>query len=97
MNRSNPQFVLRNWLVQDAIDTAHADDFRKVQWLLVVMERLFDEPFEPEDRAQKRPDWARNKPGCPTPPCSSRVGATQLAAGHLSSAASAGAAHRASG
>jgi len=71
MDATNPKFVLRNWLAQDAIDAAHAGDFTKVQRLLAVMERPFDEQSGNDDLAQKRPDWARDKPGCSALSCSS--------------------------
>ncbi len=71
MARVNPKYVLRNWLAQVAIDAAHAGDFSKVERLLHVMARPFDDQPEHDDLAQKRPDWARNKPGCSALSCSS--------------------------
>ncbi len=71
MDATNPKFVLRNWLAQEAIDAAHAGDLGKVQRLLEVMERPFDEQPQHDDLAQKRPDWARDKPGCSALSCSS--------------------------
>lgn len=71
MDAVNPKFVLRNWLAQDAIDAAHAGDASKVQRLLEVMERPFDEQRGNDDLAQKRPEWARSKPGCSALSCSS--------------------------
>ena len=71
MDAVNPKFVLRNWLAQEAIDAAHADDLSKVQRLLTVMERPFDEQPGNDDLAQKRPEWARSKPGCSALSCSS--------------------------
>jgi uncharacterized protein YdiU (UPF0061 family) len=71
MDASNPKFVLRNWLAQEAIDAAHGGDTSKVQRLLEVMQRPFDEQPAHADLAQRRPDWARNKPGCSALSCSS--------------------------
>ncbi|MFY9341989.1 MAG: YdiU family protein [Planctomycetota bacterium] len=71
MDRTNPKYVLRNWLAQEAIDAAHGGDFGKVHRLLAVMAKPFDEQPEHEDLAQRRPEWARNKPGCSALSCSS--------------------------
>jgi uncharacterized protein YdiU (UPF0061 family) len=71
MARVNPKYVLRNWLAQVAIDAAHIGDVTKVERLLHVMAHPFDDQLEHDDLAQKRPEWARNKPGCSALSCSS--------------------------
>lgn len=71
MDRTNPKFVLRNWLAQDAIDAAHQGDLAGLERLLAVMQRPFDEQPQHADLAQRRPDWARDKPGCSALSCSS--------------------------
>jgi uncharacterized protein YdiU (UPF0061 family) len=71
MNLVNPKFVLRNYLSQQAIDAAHAGDASQVSKLLDVMRRPFDEQPGHEAFAEKRPEWARSKPGCSALSCSS--------------------------
>ncbi|MEW6707124.1 MAG: protein adenylyltransferase SelO [Pseudomonadota bacterium] len=60
MNRTNPKFVLRNHLAEQAIRAAAGGDFSEVQRLLKVLRRPFDEQPEHAACADFPPDWAQH-------------------------------------
>jgi uncharacterized protein YdiU (UPF0061 family) len=71
MNASNPKYIVRNWLAQRAIDDATTGDTAMIERLLAMLQHPYDEQPAFNDLAGRRPEWARNKPGCSALSCSS--------------------------
>ena len=60
MDAVNPKYVLRNYLVQTAIERAQCKDFSEVRRLLAVLQSPFAEQPEHESYAATPPDWGRH-------------------------------------
>jgi len=71
MRAVNPKFVFRNYLAQEVIDEIEQGSTAKLERLLNILRRPYDEHPEETDFAQKRPEWARHRAGCSMLSCSS--------------------------
>ncbi|MEP1486926.1 MAG: protein adenylyltransferase SelO [Algibacter sp.] len=71
MNRTNPKYVLRNYMSQLAIDDADKGDYKLIDELFNLLKQPYDEQPEKEKWFAKRPEWARHKVGCSMLSCSS--------------------------
>ena len=58
MLKTNPRFVLRNHLAEQAIRSAKLGDLSELQTLQALLERPFDEHPGHEAHADFPPDWA---------------------------------------
>ncbi len=72
MSAVNPAFVLRNYLVQQAIDTLEQGDSTEFETLFRLIQQPYECLAEPDRRfATRRPAWASNRAGCSMLSCSS--------------------------
>ena len=71
MAATNPVIVLRNYLVQRAIDAAEAGDLAPVERLLDAARRPYERRPEHAELVARRPEWARHAAGCSALSCSS--------------------------
>ncbi|MBK9394186.1 MAG: YdiU family protein [Uliginosibacterium sp.] len=71
MNAANPWIIPRNWLAQTAIHAAEQGDTSTLTRLMAAIRNPYADDPAFAEFAQRRPDWARNAPGCSALSCSS--------------------------
>ncbi len=71
MDSANPKYILRNWVAQLAIDESNKGNHQLLRDLLDILKSPYSEQPKYDQYATRRPEWARNKPGCSTLSCSS--------------------------
>lgn len=60
MNKANPKYILRNYLAQQAIDSAtQHSDYSAVNHLLAILQHPYDEQPENDNYATDPPDWGK--------------------------------------
>lgn len=60
MRAINPKYILRNYLVQTAIEQAEQGDFSEIDRLMTLLRRPFDDQPGFEDYAAAPPEWGRH-------------------------------------
>lgn len=60
MLKTNPKYVLRNWMAEGAIRRAQEKDFSEVERVLDCLKQPFDEQPQYQSYAALPPDWAGN-------------------------------------
>jgi uncharacterized protein YdiU (UPF0061 family) len=71
MNKTNPKYVLRNYMAQLIIDDADKGDYTLLNEIHELLKSPYDANPSFEKWFSKRPDWARDKVGCSMLSCSS--------------------------
>lgn len=71
MNRVNPYFIPRNYLVQEAIDALGKGDSTVMNELMEALRTPYESRPLTDKFSGRRPEWARQKAGCSDLSCSS--------------------------
>ncbi|WMS86354.1 protein adenylyltransferase SelO [Pleionea litopenaei] len=71
MAQANPQFILRNYLSQIAIDHCESGNYDPLNDLMNALRSPYQTINKFDSFYQKRPEWAENKAGCSMLSCSS--------------------------
>lgn len=71
MNAANPYFVLRNFLVQEALDALEQGNSQVLEALWKALQTPYEVNAWTSPQYRKLPDWARSRPGCSALSCSS--------------------------
>ncbi len=66
MNKTNPKYVLRNYLAQQAIEKAESGDYKMIYELFSMIKKPYEEQTKYKKYYARRPEWARHKPGSAT-------------------------------
>lgn len=59
MRLHNPKYILRNYLVQNAIERAEKGDYSEIRNLVNLLKRPFDEQPDNEKYAELPPEWGK--------------------------------------
>ncbi|TNF25318.1 MAG: YdiU family protein [Deltaproteobacteria bacterium] len=71
LRETNPVFIPRNYIVQESIEALIQGDEAPLRKLEKAIRHPYEWISETREYFVKRPDWAKNKPGCSTLSCSS--------------------------
>ena len=58
MDRMNPKFILRNYLMEEAIKKAEGGDFTRVEELMKMAEEPFSDEKVSDEATKPAPKWA---------------------------------------
>ena len=60
MNKMNPKFILRNYMLQNAIDQAEEGSYKEIDILMKLITKPFEENLEYERYSEESPEWAKS-------------------------------------
>ena len=60
MNEINPKFILRNYMLQNAIDQAEEGSYKEIDILMKLITKPYEENLEYERYSEESPEWAKS-------------------------------------
>ena len=60
MNRTNPKFILRNYMAQEVIEAAEESNYLKLETLIKIITNPFEEHKDFQSFAERSPEWAKD-------------------------------------
>ena len=60
MNEMNPKFILRNYMLQNAIDQAEEGSYKEIDILMKLITKPYKENLEYERYSEESPEWAKS-------------------------------------
>jgi len=60
MNRTNPKFILRNYMAQEVIEAAEDSNYIKLETLIKIITNPFEEHEDFQNFAERSPEWAKD-------------------------------------
>lgn len=60
MNKMNPKFILRNYMLQNAIDQAEEGSYKEIDILMKLITKPYEENLEYERYSEESPEWAKS-------------------------------------
>ena len=60
MNEMNPKFILRNYMLQNAIDQAEEGSYKEIDILMKLITKPYEENLEYERYSKESPEWAKS-------------------------------------
>ena len=60
MNEMNPKFILRNYMLQNAIDQAEEGSYKEIDILMKLITKPYEENLEYERYSEESPEWAKS-------------------------------------
>ena len=60
IRKTNPKFILRNYMAQEVIEAAEESNYLKLEMLIKIITNPFEEHEDFQSFAERSPEWAKD-------------------------------------